>query len=91
MIQSASCRPVDDGWQKMCAAQEDPEAFLRALALSQPTPGRRLEEALAAEPEPAPSGCLCTAGNRAHKWRLALETVSFALSESLVPASVLPP
>lgn len=90
VIQSATCRPADEGWQKMCAALEHPEAFLRALALSQPTPGRRLEESLAAEPEPAPSGCLCTAGNRAHKWRLALETISFALSESLAPASVLP-
>ena len=80
LVEAAECVPADAGYEKMCAALKDPDGFRRILALDQPTPGRRLEDLLALRPPVAPSGCLCTPENRAHKWRLALETISFALS-----------
>jgi hypothetical protein len=81
-IESASSTPLDDGYLKTCRALEDTPRFLREVAASDPAPGSALTDLLSLDDPVEPSGCLCTPGNRRHKWRLALETISYALSQS---------
>lgn len=81
ILRRAHCRPApgDEGHRKMCAYLSEPEPLQRALAQEAPPTGVPLDEALAAAPPGAASGCLCTAEYRAHKWSMALQAVHFAL------------
>jgi hypothetical protein len=80
-ILRSDCRPAphDEGHRAMCAYLNDAEALMDAIAAETPAPGRPLAEALADAGIGTTSGCHCTAENRAHKWRLALEAIHYAL------------
>lgn len=86
-IRRAGCRPApdDDGHTFMCACLNDPAGLLRALEFDLPPLGRPLGEVLFSTRPAASSGCLCSPTDRAHKWRLALEAVHYALAHSLGP------
>lgn len=83
-VLEADCRPADgdEGYQSMCAYLSDSDGWSRELAMERPAIGRPLDEVFAARRNAAPSGCLCTAENRAHKWTLALEAIHYALAHA---------
>lgn len=85
-IMSADCRPVegDDGYSAMCSYLSDPEGLMQSVAGEKPLLGRPLNDVFSWSRESAPSGCLCSAGQRVHKWRLAFEAIHFALAQSVV-------
>lgn len=89
----ADCRPVaeENGHRSMCAWLADPAQVERAIATETPATGRTLSELIGVPADHAVSGCLCTAGHRAHKWRLALEAIHFALSRRPTGVSTLNP
>jgi hypothetical protein len=93
VLVGAQCAPVDGdrGHRSTCAYLADATQLERALAAETPTPGRTLSELIEAEPGHVVSGCLCGAGQRAHKWRLALETMHFAFSRGAAALSTLNP
>ncbi|HVU22529.1 MAG TPA: hypothetical protein VHE13_00285 [Opitutus sp.] len=82
-ILRSDCRPApdDEGHRAMCSYLSDAEALMDAIAAETPAPGRTLGDALAAARAGSPSGCHCTAEGRAHKWRLALEAIHYALND----------
>jgi len=82
-IVQAECRPAgdDDGYKSMCAYSTDAAAFTAAIAREQPLLGRPLNDVLEWTRASLPSGCLCEAAGRLHKWGLALETIHFALAQ----------
>ncbi|MGH7994887.1 MAG: hypothetical protein ACREFX_00890 [Opitutaceae bacterium] len=88
-ILEAGCRPApgDDGYTQMCAYLRDPEDTLRAIREEHPPVGLRLRDALGWAGSAAPSGCHCTAENRAHKWGLALEAIHYALTHEPIAGS----
>lgn len=96
-IMSADCRPAqgDEGYTSMCSYLSDPEGLMQSIAAEKPLLGRPLNEVLSWTRESAPSGCLCSANQRAHKWGLALEAIHFALAQSVgrlvLPSLVNPP
>jgi hypothetical protein len=87
----AECGPLDGdaGHRSMCAYLADAAQLERALAAETPPPGRTLHELIEAAPDHVVSGCHCGAGQRAHKWRLALETMHFAFSRGAAAPSTL--
>ncbi|HWA84648.1 MAG TPA: hypothetical protein VG710_00380 [Opitutus sp.] len=96
-ILRSDCRPApdDEGHRSTCAYLSDAEALMDAIAAEIPAPGRPLAAALADARNGSASGCHCTAEGRAHKWRLALEAIHYALNDaaseqSRAPISVSP-
>jgi hypothetical protein len=96
-IVNADCRPAqgDEGYTSMCSYLSDSEGLMQSIAGEKPLLGRPLNDVLSWTRESAPSGCLCSASQRAHKWGLALEAIHFALAQSVVrpvsPLLVNPP
>ena len=83
-IVSADCRPApdDEGFKSMCSFLSDPAELMESIGIEKPLLGRPLNDVLSWTRESAPSGCLCSAAQRAHKWGLALEAIHFALAQS---------
>lgn len=71
--------PHDDGHRQQCAYRADADELLHELQHEQPCLGQPLAAALAWSPETSPAGCLCTSTSRAHKWRIVLHTLHYAL------------
>jgi len=86
LIVNAGCRPAqdDEGYTSMCSFLSDPKGLMQAIAIEKPLLGRPLNEVLSWTRESAPSGCLCSASQRAHKWGIALEAIHFALAQSVL-------
>ena len=73
--------PHDDGHRHQCAWRSDEEELLKALRDEQPGLGQPLGAVLAWTPTTSPAGCLCTEASRAHKWRIVLHTLHYALTQ----------
>lgn len=91
-ILEARCAPApgDTGFQKMCSYLGAPDALMGAIETERPLLGRPLDTVLSWERAPAPAGCLCEAGSRAHKWGLALEVIHYALAHPSVVGTLHP-
>ena len=83
-IRGARCAPdpSDVGLRSTCASIADAGALEAALERDVPRVGQRLADVLCWTPEVSPSGCVCSRGNRFHKWRMALQTIHYALLSS---------
>lgn len=83
-IQRETCLPApgDEGRRVMCAGLSDASGLMRAIAADQPLLGQPLDDVLRWTRNSTPSGCLCTAGSREHKWGLALEAIHYTLAHS---------
>jgi hypothetical protein len=90
VILSTHCEPAPDdfGHEKSCSFINDADhARTTWAAAPRVLAGAPLGVIFRWPVETAASGCLCTEANRAHKWRLALETIHFALAHpSAAPA-----
>lgn len=80
--------PGDEGFTQMCAYLKDPERTEAKIAEPPPLLGQPLDALFGWNREPRQTGCYCDPGSRAHKWGLALETIHFALAQSLPKADV---
>jgi len=67
----------------MCAAQGEGRRFLDILGNCDEVIGLTLAEAAFRKWDVEPSGCLCTAGNRRHKWRNVLQALHYAATHAL--------
>lgn len=83
-IESASSRPAasDVGCDAMCAAEGDGARFLADSGHCNEVVGLTLEQAAFRDWCEEPSGCLCSAGNRRHKWRNVFQVVHYATTHS---------
>jgi hypothetical protein len=88
-VRRVSCAPTpgEEGYRSMCAYLSNAEALMNALASEQPLLGQPLDAVLRWNREAIPSGCLCTAGGRAHKWGLALEAIHYTLARAANPVA----
>jgi hypothetical protein len=77
--------PREEGHHYQCAYRADADQLALDLAREQPCLGQRLEDALQWAPATSPAGCLCTEQSRAHKWKIVLHTLHFALNRSESP------
>jgi hypothetical protein len=84
VVDRCAARPAegDVGHESMCGWRQDPESIREALRQEPPFVGLDLERARAWAPEIRSSGCLCSAADRNHKWKIVLETVRWALAAS---------
>ena len=71
----------------MCAYMADAPALEGALGREVPLVGERLASALTWAPEVSASGCVCSRGNRAHKWRMVYQTIYYAIRQGIAPAA----
>ena len=78
--QSCAPAPGDAGHAFMCGYRNAAVRLVAAIAEEKPLLGRRLDEVLAWTRAPMSPSCYCEADSRAHKWRLVLETIHFALA-----------
>ena len=80
-IQQAICQPApgDTGHTAQCQYLADSDSFMQSLASEIPLLSRPLNDVLEWQRSYSPSGCYCDAAQRAHKWKLALEVIHFAL------------
>jgi len=62
----------------MCAAQGEAGTFLSVFGNCDEVIGLTLAEAAFRTWDVEPSGCLCSAGNRRHKWRNVLQALHYA-------------
>ncbi len=79
---SVQPEPNDDGHRAQCAFRADEGQWREELQAEQPCLGQPVAAALAWSPTVSPEGCLCTAASRAHKWRIVLQTLHWALMHS---------
>jgi hypothetical protein len=82
-IESATSQPApnDTGCDAMCAAAtaaSDGRRFLAEFGNCDEAVGLTLHEAAFRNWQEEPSGCLCTPGNRRHKWRNVFQTLRYA-------------
>jgi len=77
VIEAMSCAasPGDVGYQSSCLFLNEPEEYAAGLLELPPLLGRPLSESRSWTPELCAAGCLCAPANRAHKWRVVLETI----------------
>lgn len=82
-ICSMQVRPAeeDQGHREMCGYLGRKALFLNEIEHEVILVGEPLASALDWNRDIAPSGCLCSQGNRNHKWRIVLQTIHFALSQ----------
>lgn len=78
-----SCKPAagDEGYRSMCRYVESPTQLMSAIALEKPLLGQPLNSVLDWDAAYSAAGCYCELSDRMHKWRLALETIHYALVE----------
>lgn len=83
-IAGCSTEPAegDTAHRMMCAYRADPDGFRTAVRTEAPLVGQPLEDALRWTPDVSPSGCLCLAPHRDHKWRMVFQTLHYALGRS---------
>jgi hypothetical protein len=83
-IRATACRPAtgDTGLASMCAYLSDAGTLMDAVRAERPLAGRPLNDVLAWAPPVSPSGCLCDASSRTHKWVLALEAIHYTLANA---------
>ncbi len=81
VICSLDCQPTpgDDGYTSMCRYMESPTQLMAAIEGEKPLLGEPLNHVLSWDAKNSAAGCYCELGDRLHKWRLALETIHFAL------------
>jgi hypothetical protein len=63
----------------MCRYLESPEQLMTSIELERPLLGEPLNSVLDWHPATSAAGCYCELSDRMHKWRLALETIHYAL------------
>jgi hypothetical protein len=71
--------PDDTGHRFMCRFLDDERGLKAVLAAEKPLLGRPLNDVLSWHDSSVAAGCYCESIDRLHKWRLALETVHYAL------------
>ena len=81
IIREMSCRPQegDDGHKETCSYQINARNALSHYENFKPLLGSPISAAISWNPARNPAGCLCNAGNRNHKWLMALQTIHYAL------------
>jgi hypothetical protein len=89
VIDSCHCEPTvqDTGCSQMCAALHAPETFLKELSGKAPLKGQPISSVLTWNPPVNPGGCMCSAEHQNHKWRIAYQTILFALEQQQVAVS----
>jgi hypothetical protein len=82
LIREQSCRPApaDRGHESMCAFMDYSEQLMSAIDREKPLLGQPLDRVLSWNGATSGAGCYCQASDRMHKWRLALETIHYALA-----------
>jgi hypothetical protein len=78
---ACSPAPGDDGHRRMCSYLDHADRLLATLQTDSPLLDQPLAAALAWQPVTSPSGCVCDARARAHKWLAVLQTLHLALAE----------
>jgi hypothetical protein len=80
-IRDERCSPAadDDGHPFMCRFLDDGRGLKAVLDAEKPLLGRPLNDVLSWQDSSAAAGCYCESIDRLHKWRLALETIHYAL------------
>jgi hypothetical protein len=83
-IVSAVCQPSEGhaGYRSMCAYLDNPDRCMSQLRQHRPLIGCVLKDVLNWTPKVSPAGCLCTRASQDHKWRIALQTIHFAVENS---------
>ena len=81
IIEETLCKPSkgEEGYQSMCTYIEDPPLLMKEIDEFRPLVGQPLDAVLQWNPAITMSGCLCSRGDQAHKWRVALQTIHFRL------------
>ena len=79
-IERAAARPAagDGGCAAMCAVMTEGSAFLDGVGDCGEAVGLTLEQAAFGHWDVETSGCFCTAGHRAHKWRNVFQALHYA-------------
>jgi hypothetical protein len=85
-IESATSHPApaDRGCSAMCAAESNACRFFAEFGSCDKVIGRTLHDAAFRNWQEEPSGCLCTTGNRRHKWRNLFQTLHYAATQGIV-------
>lgn len=80
-ILEMSCHPAaaDTGNTLQCSYIQDAVGLMSSIDSEKPLLGQPLNDILSWDRPFAPSGCLCYADRRAHKWGLVLEVIHYAL------------
>ena len=68
-------------YRTMCEHRLNGEYFVEDMVRDKTFAGRLLEEALGWEPDMNPAGCLCESAHRNYKWRMALQTLHYHLTQ----------
>ncbi len=81
VICALACRPTpgDEGYTSMCRYLESPSQLMSSIDREKPLMGEPLNSVLTWNAANSAAGCYCELGDRMHKWRLALETIHYAL------------
>ena len=82
-IREQSCRPApgDEGYKSMCRYMDDAPQLMSAIDHEKPLLGQPLDRVLSWNGASSAAGCYCELSDRMHKWRLALETIHYALAQ----------
>ncbi len=82
IIRDMACQAKEDdrGHRESCSYQTNAINALSHYETSKPLLGSPLSAAISWDPPRNPAGCLCTTGNRNHKWLMALQTIHYALN-----------
>ena len=83
--QSCGPAPGDEGHTAMCRYISDREQLMSAIAAERPLHGRPLDDVVRWTWPSSPAGCYCEPESRAHKWKLVLETIHYALACAMPP------
>ena len=75
--------PGDTGYRTMCTYVTEGAQFLATVAAEVPLLGEPLDSVLEWQPKIRYSGCLCSRADRYHKWRVALQTIHYAINHDI--------
>ncbi|CAN5899250.1 hypothetical protein BH11GEM1_BH11GEM1_23430 [soil metagenome] len=73
--------PGDDGHMFMCRYRSGADSLMASIENDKPLLGRPLDQVLALQRNAGGASCYCELSGGAQKWRLALETIHFALAQ----------
>ncbi len=84
-IRDESCTPApgDEGHRFMCEYIREGDDLIGGIAAEKPLLGRPLGDVLTWQRPAIGPGCYCEANARLHKWGLVLETIHYALSQTV--------
>lgn len=88
-IVGCRCEPApgEKNHQSTCLYLTKPAAFEEGIREQPPLVGSSLDEALHWNPDVSPAGCLCLRSSRDHKWKVALQTIHYALAAGQAPSN----